>query len=82
MAAIRSVRYGVKIRAKRNAAVEQQRAKYECPRCGKRKVKRLGYARWQCHACKLVFAGGAYTPTTAVGEAARKALESLVKAKV
>jgi large subunit ribosomal protein L37Ae len=77
MAAIRTARYGVKIRKLRMAALEQQRAIYECPRCGKRKVHRQGYAKWKCAACGVVFAGGAYSPTTAVGATARKALDTL-----
>jgi large subunit ribosomal protein L37Ae len=74
------VRYGVKTRKRREAALAQQKATYECPRCGKLAVRRTGYARWACRACGLVFAGGAYAPETAVGAAARKALESVAKA--
>ncbi|MDN5358793.1 MAG: large subunit ribosomal protein L37Ae [Candidatus Diapherotrites archaeon] len=69
-------RYGVKIR-KLVAKIERvQRSKMVCPRCGAKAVKRAGYGIYQCRKCGAVFAGGAYTLRTIVGESVAKALEA------
>ena len=69
------VRYGAELR-KRAAAVNQQRtARYPCPTCGKKSVKRKGNSLWECRSCGSEFAGGTYSLTTAVGETARRSLE-------
>lgn len=71
------VRYGAELR-KRAAAVDAQRtARYPCPTCGKTSVKRRGNSLWECRSCGSRFAGGAYSLTTATGEAARRSLESV-----
>ncbi|MBI3587906.1 50S ribosomal protein L37ae [Candidatus Micrarchaeota archaeon] len=67
-------RYGVKTRKLHAAAVRTSRAKHACPKCGKRSVRRDGYAVWHCLSCKVRFAGGAYSPETMVGAAAKRAL--------
>jgi len=69
-------RYGTKTRKKELKALVGQRALYECPKCGKKRVKRKGYARWVCRACGLEFAGGAYSPETTVGSVAKKILST------
>jgi large subunit ribosomal protein L37Ae len=66
--------YGARIRKQEAAVLKVQRAVYECPACGKQRVKRVGFARWRCRACGAEFAGGAYAPTTTVGKVARKVL--------
>jgi len=70
-------RYGVTIRQQEQKVLKQKNAKYECPKCGKKAVKRKGNARWQCKSCGAVIAGGAYSLETTVGTAARKTIESL-----
>jgi len=72
--------YGAKIRKREEEVLKRQRALYECPKCGKKKLHRRGYAKWECRACGAEFAGGAYSPETTVGAAARKILYS-AKAK-
>ncbi len=72
-------RYGVKIRKRVSQVVTLQREKHACPSCGKKNVKRLGYAKWECKSCGSVFAGGAYLPETMVGASARKAISSAKK---
>ncbi|MFH1056674.1 MAG: 50S ribosomal protein L37ae [Candidatus Micrarchaeota archaeon] len=69
-----SVRYGVRLRKKFAEVVRKQKLKYACPKCGKKKVKRKGFAQWECRSCGLVFAGGAYEPETSGGASVRKAL--------
>lgn len=72
-------RYGVKLRKKYNEVKRKQSLKYPCPKCGKKKVKRDGFARWLCNSCGAMFAGGAYEPETSAGVSARKAVLSSTK---
>lgn len=65
-------RYGVRIRKLEKKVLERQRSAYECPVCGKQKVKRVGFALWKCKSCGSTFAGGAYELSTDVGRAAKK----------
>ncbi len=72
-------RYGVKIRKRITAVKSVQKQKHACPQCGKKNVKREGYARWTCKNCGAVFAGGAYSPETMIGASAKKALAGTTK---
>ncbi len=67
-------RYGVRIRKLESKVLERQRSAYECPVCGKQKVKRKHFAVWACNSCGTVIAGGAYELSTDVGRSARKFL--------
>ena len=67
-------RYGVKIRKKHDEVTAKSRAVYICIKCGKKGVRKNGYARWECRSCKTVFAGGAYSPETMVGTYVRRIL--------
>jgi len=75
------VRYGAELR-KRAAAVDAQRsARYPCPTCGKKSVKRKGNSLWECRSCGSRYAGGAYSLTTATGDAARRSIEGSKSAR-
>ncbi len=76
---LRTARYGRKIRLLFNKAKKQQTQKYECPRCGKKKVKRESFAIWKCNSCNSVFAGGAYRFSTPEGQTVFRLLSSLKK---
>ena len=54
------------------------RSKHECPRCHFRTVKRSSVGIWNCRKCGHRFAGGAYTPTTKLGEIATRATRGLM----
>jgi len=69
------VRYGAELRKRAAEITKQKGARYPCPVCGKKSVKRRGNSLWQCRSCGSRFAGGAYTLTTASGNAARRSLE-------
>jgi len=56
------VRYGRKIRQKVSYIEAREKKKYECPKCHKKKVKRLSSGVWQCKSCEIKFGGKAYVP--------------------
>ena len=73
------VRYGATLRKRAEAADKQRTSKYPCPTCGKESVKRRGYSKWECRSCGALFAGGAYSLTTPIGEASKRLLVSIKK---
>ncbi len=68
------INYGVRLRKKFEEVRKKQKGTYVCPKCGKMKVKRIDFAQWQCRSCGVIFAGGAFEPTTNAGTAVSKAL--------
>src|SRR5437867_11591368 len=71
-------RYGTVTRRRYIAIVTGLRAKHECPRCMFRTVKRWSVGVWHCRKCGFKFAGGAYAPTTKLGEIAARATRGLM----
>ncbi|HZY94954.1 MAG TPA: 50S ribosomal protein L37ae [Candidatus Bathyarchaeia archaeon] len=71
-------RYGRFPRRQYVEIVSGLRSKHECPRCHFRTVKRSSVGIWNCRKCGHRFAGGAYTPTTKLGEIARRATRGLM----
>jgi len=67
---MRTSKFGARLRKLADAADRAKRDKYECPKCGKKKVVRKGYAVWRCKSCDSVYAGGAYSLRTETGEIA------------
>ncbi len=65
-------RYGVTVRRRLAQVESQSKTLYECPRCGRRKVKRISVGLWVCSKCEYTFAGGAYVPSTKPGEMAER----------
>ena len=49
------------------------RAPHECPQCHIAAVSRVSVGVWSCERCGFKFAGGAYAPTTKLGEIAERA---------
>ncbi len=74
-------RYGKKVRDTYSSVMKKQKNMYVCPRCGKRKVKRVGYAIFECQACGYRFTGGAYTPNTELGKVANRIIGSNITGK-
>ncbi|MEM3795776.1 MAG: 50S ribosomal protein L37Ae [Archaeoglobaceae archaeon] len=56
--------FGLSVRRKWLEIDIPQRQKYVCKKCGKRAVKRVGTAIWECKSCGYKFAGGCYLPST------------------
>ncbi|HID17284.1 TPA: hypothetical protein EYP26_03230, partial [Candidatus Bathyarchaeota archaeon] len=54
--------------------VSQVRRRWECPNCHRRGVKRESVGIWLCKKCGFKFAGGAYVPTTKLGEVAKRSM--------
>lgn len=71
-------RYGAKLR-RRVLDIEKKRSEpNRCPACATRSLKRKAAGLWTCSKCGLLFAGGAYTPYTDAGKAARRAIAQRV----
>jgi large subunit ribosomal protein L37Ae len=66
------VRYGVKARRRYSDIMTEKTRKHVCPQCSSSSVTRESVGIWVCGKCGLKFAGGAYTPTTKVGETAER----------
>lgn len=54
------VGYGKKIREAVGEAMRKATARYMCPSCSRRAVKRVSAAIWQCRKCSTMFASGSY----------------------
>jgi large subunit ribosomal protein L37Ae len=70
-------RYGATVRKRYIAAISGLKKAHECPKCGSTSVRRQSVGVWKCGKCGAVFSGGAYTPTTKLGEVARRAAKGL-----
>ncbi|HUK50301.1 MAG TPA: 50S ribosomal protein L37ae [Terriglobales bacterium] len=66
-------RYGTVARKRYATVITELRAAHECPQCHISAVKRLSVGVWLCGRCGFKFAGGAYAPTTKLGEVAERA---------
>lgn len=73
------VRYGAELRKRAEAVDKQRTARYICPKCGKRSVRRRGHSLWECRSCGARFAGGAYSLTTAIGESGMRLIADAKK---
>ena len=71
-------RYGTVARRQYVEIVSGLRSRHECPRCKFDTVKRWSVGIWHCRKCGFKFAGGAYTPTTKLGEVAARATRGLM----
>ena len=78
-------RYGTAPRKRYIEILTRMRRFHECPRCQIRATRRLSVGLWQCRRCGHQFTGGAYTPSTKVGNVAERsaigALYSPITAK-
>lgn len=59
-----------------------QKGKQTCSQCGRKSMKRRGYAKWICTKCGTIMAGGAYEPKTAVGELVQKIVRTTSKEEI
>jgi len=66
-------RYGTVARKRYSTIMTELKAPHECPQCHITTVKRLSVGIWLCGSCGFKFAGGAYSPTTKLGQVAERA---------
>ncbi len=66
-------RYGTVARRRYAEVISGMRIPHECPRCHIRAVRRLSVGVWSCRKCGVKFSGGAYLPTTKLGDVSRRA---------
>jgi large subunit ribosomal protein L37Ae len=65
--------YGTMARKRYSNIVTGLRAAHECPQCHLAAVKRMSIGVWLCGSCGFKFAGGAYAPSTKLGQVAERA---------
>lgn len=65
-------RYGSTVRKRYVKVVRELRAKHGCPQCGFARVKRQSVGVWHCRKCGFTFTGGAYTPSTKLGQVSKR----------
>lgn len=66
------VRYGRTVRKRLGQIEAELRKKHSCQSCGALKVKRISVGVWKCEKCGFTFSGAAYTPTSRIGELAKR----------
>ena len=67
-------RYGLRTRKQLNKIEKSSRAKYVCPNCLKRTLKRTASGIWECRKCGFKMAGGAYSPYTEAQKVMQKVI--------
>ncbi len=66
-------RYGATVRKRYIEVTTEVKRPHTCPQCHMRTVKRQSIGIWKCRKCGFTFTGGAYIPSTKLGETARRA---------
>ena len=66
-------RYGATVRKRYMESITETKRRHTCPQCHAPAVKRRSVGVWTCRKCGLTFTGGAYTPSTKLGETAKRA---------
>jgi large subunit ribosomal protein L37Ae len=72
-------RYGRKSRKLVADMEEKSRASYDCPQCGRERVRRTGTAVWNCTKCGYTFAGGTYVPVTSIGRSVSRSVKKTLE---
>ncbi|HON35054.1 MAG TPA: 50S ribosomal protein L37ae [Methanothrix sp.] len=75
-----SSRYGRKSRKLVADLEEKSRASYDCPQCGRNRVRRTSTAIWSCRKCGYTFAGGSFLPETSLGRSVLRSLKKSLEA--
>ena len=66
-------RYGSTLRKRYVEVISGTKRLHSCPQCRAVAVKRQSVGVWKCRKCGFTFTGGAYTPSTKLGETAKRA---------
>lgn len=67
-------RYGRTVRKRLGQIEAGLRSKHRCQSCGSLKVRRVSVGVWKCTKCGLTFSGGAYLPSSSLGEVAKRSV--------
>lgn len=70
-------RYGATVRKRYIEVVTELKKPHSCPQCHASAVKRQSVGLWKCRKCGFTFTGGAYVPSTKLGETAKRAAKGL-----
>ena len=73
------VRYGKRVRRKLAEAEADLRRRHYCQNCGGRAVKRVSVGVWRCRKCGFTFAGAAYSPSSELGETAKRSVRRRIE---
>ena len=73
------VRSGAELRKRAGKVQKSKSSLFECPKCGKKKVKRTGNSVWACKSCGARIAGGTYSLSTPSGEVALRLINEYKK---
>ena len=65
-------RGGMSVRKQWTRITMEKRRNHKCPRCSSPSVKRDHVGVWDCSKCGLRFTGGAYQPSTRIGQASQR----------
>jgi large subunit ribosomal protein L37Ae len=65
-------RGGMTVRKQWTRITSQVRSRYKCPNCVGKSVKRNSIGVWKCTKCGYRFAGGAYEPSTRLGQTSQR----------
>ncbi|MCW4049389.1 MAG: 50S ribosomal protein L37ae [Candidatus Bathyarchaeota archaeon] len=65
-------RGGSTLRKRYGRIVTTVRASHHCPSCASQSVKRVSVGLWNCGKCGYKFAGGAYVPSTKLGQTSQR----------
>ncbi|MFH0897492.1 MAG: 50S ribosomal protein L37ae [Candidatus Bathyarchaeota archaeon] len=67
-------RYGRTVRKRVGQIESGMKKKHRCQSCGSLKVERVSVGVWKCIKCGLTFSGGAYLPSSSLGEVAKRSI--------
>jgi large subunit ribosomal protein L37Ae len=70
-------RYGRTVRKRVGQIEAEMKQKHLCQNCGSLKVKRISIGVWNCAKCGFTFSGAAYTPSSRIGNTAKRSLRKV-----
>jgi large subunit ribosomal protein L37Ae len=65
-------RGGATLRRRYERIMNSLNTYHRCPSCASLSVKRESVGLWGCRKCGYTFAGGAYVPSTKLGQTSRR----------
>jgi large subunit ribosomal protein L37Ae len=70
-------RYGATVRKRYIKVLKETKKQHRCPQCKGLTVSRQSIGVWKCRKCEFTFTGGAYQPSTKLGEIAKRATKGV-----